>query len=83
MRESSSEAYARLALADRSRSPKYIVGHSINIGALGLTIVFIVITMMYQSWENGKRARGERDYRLAKGDAGLLGFHHPHFRYTI
>lgn len=39
--------------------------------------------MMYIKWENGKRARGERDDRLAEGDEGMLGHRHPKFRYTL
>lgn len=53
------------------------------MASLVLCIIFILISMAYQTFENRKRDKGGRDYRLAKGDEALLGFHHPHFRYTI
>ncbi|MCJ1303746.1 hypothetical protein MMC08_006556 [Hypocenomyce scalaris] len=64
-------------------APHYRVGHSINIGMLGLSLILTTISILYVKWENGKRARGERDGCLALGDEGLLGHRHPSFRYTI
>jgi hypothetical protein len=64
-------------------SPRYITGHAINIGALGLIIILTAITMAYNNWENRQRELGRRDYRLQEGDESLLGYRHPKFRYTI
>ena len=63
--------------------PRYIKGHSINLGALVLIIITTIITMMYVKIENSKRERGVRDHRLAEEDAALLGYRHPSFRYTM
>ncbi|KAG8623381.1 hypothetical protein KVT40_008357 [Elsinoe batatas] len=64
-------------------APRYITGHAINIGMLGLSLVCTTVTILYCSWENRKRASGGRDYRLAEGGGGQLGYRHPEFRYTI
>jgi len=64
-------------------SPKYVVGHAINIAMLCLAFIFTTITMLYVRFENNRRATGARDYRLAEGDEGLLGHRHPRFRYTL
>ncbi|OCK84018.1 MFS general substrate transporter [Lepidopterella palustris CBS 459.81] len=64
-------------------APRYITGHAINLGVLGLALMLTSTGIIYCSWENSKRAQGERDYRLAEGDEGMLGYRHPAFRYTI
>ncbi|KAA6411779.1 MAG: MFS general substrate transporter [Lasallia pustulata] len=64
-------------------APHFRAGHSINIGMLVLSLILTTTTILYVKWENGKRARGERDDRLALGDEGLLGDRHPSFMYTI
>lgn len=64
-------------------APKYITGHWINVGFLIMSLILSTSMILYAKWENRKRARGERDYRLAEGDEGLLGYRHPQFRYTI
>ena len=66
----------------RPPRPRFVAGHSINLGFLVLSIILSTTTMLYAKWENGKRARGDRDHRLAEGDQGILGYRHPHFRYT-
>lgn len=63
-------------------SPDYILGHSINLGALVLAIITVVLGMLYNLWENRKRDRGDRDHRLNE-DQSRLGHRHPHYRYTI
>ncbi|KAL2053359.1 hypothetical protein ABVK25_006353 [Lepraria finkii] len=63
-------------------APRYVAGHSINLGFLVLSIILSTTTMLYAKWENGKRARGDRNHRLAEGDQGMLGYRHPIFRYT-
>lgn len=64
--------------------PRYITGHAINIGMLGLSLVTTVFMICYCKWENRKRIAGGRDYRLqGPVDVGELGYKHPGFRYTI
>lgn len=63
-------------------APRYISGHAINIGMIGLSLCCTTFMMIYNSVENKKRARGGRDYRLA-GDVSQLGDKHPAFRYTL
>lgn len=63
--------------------PDYVLGHSINIGALVLCILTVTSGIVYCHWENAKRERGDRNHRLSEGDQSLLGHRHPRFRYTI
>ncbi|KAL8819372.1 MAG: hypothetical protein Q9223_002186 [Gallowayella weberi] len=63
--------------------PRYTTGHSINLGMLALSLVLSTTNILYVKWENRKRERGARDYRLTEGDEGMLGYRHPSFRYTI
>lgn len=63
-------------------APNYILGHSINIGALVLAMITVSLGILYNTWENKKRDRGDRDYRLNE-DQSRLGHRHPHYRYTI
>ncbi|KAK5087637.1 hypothetical protein LTR70_002954 [Exophiala xenobiotica] len=63
-------------------APDYVLGHSINIGALVLAIVTTSLGIMYNTWENRKRDRGDRDHRLNENQS-RLGHRHPHYRYTI
>ncbi|MCJ1306865.1 hypothetical protein MMC25_000509 [Agyrium rufum] len=66
-------------------APRFVAGHSINIGMLAWSIALSVMTVLYCTWENKKRERGERDERLLEdgGKQELLGYRHPSFRYTI
>jgi len=64
-------------------APRYTTGHAINLGLLGLCLIATTGTIFYCKWENRKRDRGERDYRLTDGNADLLGYRHPNFRYTL
>ncbi|KAF2738575.1 MFS general substrate transporter [Polyplosphaeria fusca] len=64
-------------------APRYTTGHAINIGMLGLALILTSINIVYCRWENQKRASGERDYRLREEDEAMLGYRHPHFKYTI
>jgi hypothetical protein len=63
--------------------PRYITGHAINIGMLGLALVSIAGNIWYCKWENRKRANGERDDRLRDEKEERLGYRHPRFEYTI
>lgn len=63
--------------------PRFITGHAINIGMLGLALITIALNVWYCKWENRKRANGERDHRLTNGNEEMLGYRHPRFEYTI
>ncbi|KAK0663928.1 putative transporter [Cercophora samala] len=64
-------------------APKYALGHSISLGALVITLFLTGLQVVYLSWENKKRNRGERDVRLVEGNVHRLGHRHPAFRYTL
>ncbi|KPI45310.1 putative transporter [Cyphellophora attinorum] len=66
-----------------SGGPK--TGNALQIGMSCLTLVCTGSLMMINSWENKKRARGERDYRLTNGKtpAEQLGSRHPEFRLCL
>ncbi|KAL9084400.1 MAG: hypothetical protein Q9159_005234 [Coniocarpon cinnabarinum] len=60
-------------------APRYITGHAINIGMLGLSAILCTILIIYQKWENRLRAQGKRDYRLQESSEERLGYRHPRF----
>ncbi|EUC41167.1 hypothetical protein COCMIDRAFT_106858 [Bipolaris oryzae ATCC 44560] len=64
-------------------APRYILGHSISLGALVITIILAGMQCLYLSWENKKRENGDRDDRILQSDAGTLGHQHPSFRFTL
>ncbi|KAJ5811677.1 hypothetical protein N7474_007978 [Penicillium riverlandense] len=64
-------------------APEFRLGNFINIGALILAIITTGVNIAYIKWENGKRERGERDYRLRDHGIEWLGHLHPSYRYTI
>jgi hypothetical protein len=74
-------------------APDYRVGNSIVLGAVTCTLLVAIFLAFYVRWENGKRDRGGRDYRLdgmaddttEKGRVALeeMGYKHPKFRYQI
>ncbi|KAL8787727.1 MAG: hypothetical protein Q9213_002047 [Squamulea squamosa] len=61
----------------------YATGHFINVGMLVLSLCLSTTNILYVKWENRKREKGGRDYRLNGRDEGMLGYQHPSFRYTI
>ncbi|KAI1154950.1 MFS transporter-like protein [Nemania diffusa] len=63
--------------------PDYILGHSISLGALILCILLVCTQVLFLTWENKKRARGDYDHRLTEGEVDRLGHRHPAFKYTI
>jgi len=81
MRESTAQSSQGSKMLTLNR-PDYVLGHSINIGALVLAIVTTSLGIMYNTWENRKRDRGDRDHRLNENQS-RLGHRHPHYRYTI
>ncbi|KAJ4302852.1 hypothetical protein N0V90_001743 [Kalmusia sp. IMI 367209] len=64
-------------------APRYITGHAINIGMLGLALLLTAANIWYCKWENQKRANGKRDHRLRETSEEMLGYRHPRFQYTI
>lgn len=49
-------------------------------------MVMVIGGAIYIRWENAKRERGERDYRLkdkTEQEAVDLGYKHPDFRYVL
>lgn len=63
--------------------PGYILGHSVSLGALIIGIFLVLAQVLYLTWENKKRARGDRDHRLTQNRTDRLGHCHPAYRYTI
>lgn len=66
-------------------APRYIKGHSINVGAGVLCCITIFSATMYLKWENRQRAKGLRDGRLTgltDTEEVALGHRHPNFRFT-
>ena len=61
---------------------RYVSGHSINLGVLGLCLILTVTNMLYVKHENHLRTTGRRDERLAEGEESQLGHRHPQFMYT-
>ena len=64
-------------------APKYTTGHSINLGAIVLTLIFVAANMGYIRWENAARQAGKREYRFESQSEGDLGYRHPEYRYTL
>jgi hypothetical protein len=64
-------------------APDYTTGHAINLGAIGLILIFTALNLVYIRYENAARQSGKRDYRLAEAGGVDLGYRHPHFRYTL
>lgn len=63
--------------------PDYTTGHSINLGAIGISFILTMGNIFYIKWENKARETGKRDYRLARAGGEELGYRHPEFRYTV
>lgn len=69
-----------------SDAPDYHKGNSLNLGTTSAACLLIVAVAMYIRWENAKRDRGERDYRLegkTVKELEELGYRHPQFRYQL
>jgi len=62
--------------------PFYETGYGTALGLLWVTAISCTVLLLGVMWENKKRDRGERDYRLEEPDADNLGDDHPHFRFT-
>jgi hypothetical protein len=67
-----------------SDAPNYHNGNSLNLATATATCVLAMVGRFYAQWENAKRARGERNYRLegkTEEEIAQLGYLHPDFRY--
>jgi hypothetical protein len=67
-------------------APRYVQGHAINLGMIGLGMGLTVALIVYNGWENRRRKQGARDARVSEvGAEGewALGHRHPRFRYTL
>ncbi|KAG0633767.1 major facilitator superfamily domain-containing protein [Tuber brumale] len=67
-----------------SDAPRYIRGHSINLGGEVCVALIGLLGILYVRRENALRDRGERDSRLVgltEEQAQKLGYRHPEFRY--
>lgn len=53
--------------------PNYTVGHAINLGAIGLTLIGVAANMLYIRWENSARksGRGSTDLSSSNRDRSL------------
>ena len=73
----------RVLTLDSTFRPKYVLGHSISLGALVITLILTCGQIAYLAWENKKRDQGDRDVRLVGENAHRLGHRHPRFKYTL
>ncbi|KAF8916083.1 MFS general substrate transporter [Mucidula mucida] len=67
-------------------APSFRKGSILNVATSSTVIVLVIIGALYIRWENGKRERGERNYRLegkTTQEIVDLGYKHPDFRYQI
>ncbi|GAM90672.1 hypothetical protein ANO11243_087170 [Dothideomycetidae sp. 11243] len=66
-------------------APRYFAGYGTVIGLLFMSGALSTVFALGLIWENRKRERGERDYRLLLRDEERtnLGDDHPSFRFTL
>ncbi|KAJ7759145.1 MFS general substrate transporter [Mycena metata] len=67
-------------------APNYHKGNSLNLATTSAICVLTIIAAIYIRWENAKRTRGERDYRIqgkTVKELEELGYRHPHFHYQL
>ena len=65
-------------------APRYTLGHSLNLGAIVLTLIGVSANILYIKWENAARKAGKRNDRFKRVRQGnQLGYRHPDFRYTL
>lgn len=65
-------------------APNFHAGNSLNLSTGCAVFTLTVVATLYIRWENGKRERGERDYRYdgkSAEEIQQLGYLHPDFRY--
>lgn len=68
-------------------APQYRNGTILNVATSTAAILLVSIGAFYINWENRKRDRGERNYRLegkkSPQEIVDLGYKHPDFRYHL
>ncbi|KAF9466150.1 MFS general substrate transporter [Collybia nuda] len=65
-------------------APNYHNGNSLNLATSCAASMLTFMLFLFFRWENRKRDRGERDYRLegkTSAEIEQLGYLHPEFRY--
>lgn len=65
-----------------AKDARYPTGFGVSLGMLWICGAASVTLFFYVKRENGKRERGERDYRLEGEDRDNLGDDHPLFKLT-
>jgi len=63
-------------------APLYKTGYGVGLGFLWICGAACVVLFVGVLWENRKRDRGERDWRLQGEDVDNLGDDHPSFRFA-
>ncbi|TIA56245.1 MFS general substrate transporter [Aureobasidium pullulans] len=63
-------------------APLYKTGYGVGLGFLWICGAGCVALFLGVMWENRKRDRGERDWRLQGEDVDNLGDDHPSFRFA-
>ena len=64
------------------QEPGYVTGYGTSLGLLWMCGVCCTVFLLGCMWENRKRERGGRDYRLEESDAGNQGDDDCRFRFT-
>lgn len=67
-------------------APDFHEGNSLNLATSCMIFVLGIVGALYVRWENAKRDRGEREYRLqgvGVEEVERLGHLHPDFRYQM
>ncbi|KXT14004.1 hypothetical protein AC579_8863 [Pseudocercospora musae] len=66
-----------------SEQPGFKTGYGVSLGLVWVCAVACLVLLLGVRWENGKRERGERDWRLEDAETrDNLGDDHPRFRFT-
>lgn len=63
-------------------APRYPTGYGVSLGLLWVCAAACTVFVWGLWRENGKRERGERDYRYSSGERDNLGDDYPAFRYV-
>jgi MFS family permease len=64
-------------------APLYLTGFRVSVGLLAMSAILLTVFVLGLRRENGKRDRGERDWRLREADRDNLGDDHPQFRHVF
>ncbi|KAF7193225.1 putative transporter [Pseudocercospora fuligena] len=66
-----------------SEQPGFKTGYGVSLGLVWVCAVACLVLLLGVRWENAKRERGERDWRLEDVETrDNLGDDHPRFRFT-